>query len=307
MNRITEHNPFIFSKHINRSTVNNILNLLILLAFIILLCKISMSINYDFQSDFQSICCFAKSIIVENFTDNKKNTDDPMNTALVLTTCVKPNKKFITKVHSDDAKKEIEKDLKERVNLYKNVIDKYLDRTKLNIHIIESSGSNILRDIYKDNDRVKYYTFKLDKPTFFYNINNESTTAYEAYSILQAYENFNLSKYGRILKITGRYFIPNIENIINTFQENADIYVQNTVYHDSLSQRCEVIGMKSNICQGLMISVIKKKVLMERFLYDLYKEHSDNPNPPYIAQRIDLIKLEEPVSRGGDGQTFNEL
>ena len=57
MNRITEHNPFIFSKHINRSTVNNILNLLILLAFIILLCKISMSINYDFQSDFQSICC----------------------------------------------------------------------------------------------------------------------------------------------------------------------------------------------------------------------------------------------------------
>ena len=303
MNNITQENSFIFSKKINRKIIDSILKLLLLIAFILFLCRVCRSIN----SDFQSLCCPAKSIRIENFTDHKNNTDDPMNTALVLTTCVTPNKKFITRNDSDDAEKEIEKDIKERVNLYKNVIDKYLDRTKLNIHIIESSGSNVLKNIYKYNNRIKYHTFKLDNPIFFYNIHNESTTAYEAYSILQAYNNFNLSKYGKILKITGRYFIPNIENIINSFQENADIYVQNTVYHDSLSQRCEIIGMKSNLCAGLMISVIKKKILMERFLYDLYNQYDDNQNPPYIAQRIDLIKLEEPVIRGGDGKTYNEL
>ncbi len=272
--------------------VNNILNLSILLSIIILF----------------YLSIVKKITNVEKFSDKfEKNTDDPMNTALVLTTCVNAKKKFMTKSFSDDAEREIENDLKERVNLYKNVIDKYLERTNLTIHIIESSGSNALGEIYKDNNRIKFYTFKLDKSTFFYNINNESTTAYEAYSILNAYENFNLSKYSKILKITGRYFVPNIEDIINSLTEEADIYVQNTVYHDSLSQRCEIIGMKSYLCPGLMVSIIRKKELMERFLYDLYYEHKENQNPPYIAQRIDLIKLEEPVKRGGDGQTIEEL
>ncbi len=272
--------------------INNILNLLILVSIIILF----------------YLSIIKKITNLEKFSDeNKKNTDDPMNTALVLTTCVNAKKNFMTKSFSEDVEKEIENDLKERVNLYKNVIDKYLERTNLTIHVIESSGSNALGEIYKDNSRVKYYTFKLDNPYFFYNIYNESTTAYEAYSILNAYENFNLSKYSKVLKITGRYFVPNIKDIINSLKEEADIYVQNTVYHDSLSQRCEIIGMKSYLCPGLMVSVIKKREIMERFLYDLYYEHEENQNPPYIAQRIDLIKLEEPVKRGGDGQTIEEL
>lgn len=273
--------------------LNNILNLIILVLLIVFIYKNIMK----------------KLIKIETFTEieDERNTEIPYDTALILTTCVNPNKKFMNKGFSRNPDEEIKKDLRERSEMYQKVINSYLDRTSMDLYIIESSGSELLGEIYEDNERVFFHTFNIEQPIFFYNINNDSTTAYEAYSILQAYENFKLNRYNKILKITGRYFVPNIEEIINQIQKVPDIYIQNTVHHDQKAQRSEILGMKSQLCPGIMISIIRSKRIIEEILYDLYYQHDDNPNPPYVSQRLPKIKLEEPVTRGGDGQKIYEL
>lgn len=225
---------------------------------------------------------------------------DEKDTAILLTTAVDPVKEF----KSD---KEREEEINKRMNIYKDVIDNYMKKTKVRLFIIESTGNEKLGEIYEKQDRIKYHTFKKKDSLFFNNIDNKSTSSFEAYSILTAYQKFNLGTYNKILKITGRYFVPNIEKIIDEFQEEPDIYVQNICDFPQKSQRSEVFGMKSNLCPGIMIEVIRQKALMERILFNLYFKHETNPDPPFKVQRISKIKLEKPVIRGGDGMSITEL
>ena len=283
------NNQNLYSVNLNL-IINNLINMIIIILLVFLMYK-----------------SIVKSI--ENFSDTKyeKNTDDPFNTALLLTTCINPKKDFLKKEKSEDPEREREKDIKERFDMYKKIINKYLEKTNLKLHIIESSNSNLLGEFYKDNDRISYHTFQLDKPVFFNNIENNSTSSFEAYSILKAYQAFRLDKYDKILKVTGRYYIPNVENIINSFEDRYDLYVQSQSHDDHRSQRSEIFGMKSNICPGIMIGTIRSKTLIESYIYNLYKKWEENPYPPYVHQRIPLIHLDEPVFRGGDGEKITEL
>ena len=258
--------------------IDNILNLLILICVLLYLYKVVI-----------------KKLNIEGFSQH-----DEMDTAFLLTTAVNPNKKF-----SSDEEKNNE--VNKRIIMYEKVINKYLKNTNIKLFIIESTDNNKLGQIFNNNPRIKFFSFKKKDSVFFHNIDNDSTSAYEAYSIINAYKKFDLHKYNKIIKVTGRYYIPNIEKIIRDLQQDPDIYVQNKVFHDSKSQRSEIFGMKSNLCLGIMIGVIKNKILIEEYLYNLYYKHDKNKNPGFIAQRLPLIKLDEVVYRGGDGQAIDEL
>ena len=65
--------------------------------------------------------------------------------------------------------------------------------------------------------------------------------------------------------------------------------------------------MKSYLCPGIMIGVIKNQRLIEEYIFDLYFKHSKNLDPPYIAQRLPKITLEKPVQRGGDKKWIKYL
>ena len=136
--------------------LNNILNLTILVLLIVFIYKNIMK----------------KVVKIESFSEveDERNTDIPYDTALILTTCVNPNKKFMNKGFSENPEEEIKKDLRERSEMYQKVINSYLDRTSMDLYIIESSGSELLGEIYEDNERVFFHTFNIEQPIFFYKL-----------------------------------------------------------------------------------------------------------------------------------------
>ena len=245
-------------------------------------------------------------ITSENFSNveiKKEYNPEENDIAVVLTTAVEP-----TTMKQDLASRdELDQEIKKRINIYSNVINKYLNNTNINIFIIESTGNSLIGEKYKDNKRISFQTFNKKDNRFFYNIDNNSTSSYEAYSLLKAYQIFGLHKYNKILKITGRYYVPNIEKILDEMQDSPDIYVQYLYHEDLVHQRSEVFGMKSYLCPGIMIGVIKNQRLIEEYIFDLYFKHSKNQDPPYIAQRLPKITLEKPVQRGGDKKWIKYL
>ena len=243
------------------------------------------------------ICC-QYSNIKEKFVDIKEGKNKDI--AILLTSCINPT---ISSQTGKDKKNEKE----ERLKLYDSVIQKYLNNTKYTFYIIESSGTTELMKKYKDEKRIKYFSFFKKNKYFFDNIHNYSTTGFEAYSILKAFNHFKFHKFNKILKITGKYYIPNLESIVSDFQDEADIYVQNTYSKEDKYQRCEVFGMKSKYCTGIMIDLIRQITIFEEYLFNLYHEHENNKNPPLKAQRMIAIKLDTKVKRAGDGAIVTSL
>lgn len=95
-----------------------------------------------------------------------------------------------------------------RLKQYIDSINKWIKFTDLNIYIVESSNYGFPE--YKNNPRVKVYTFKSENDI---NCKHCSATPYEAESILRAFNHFGLKVYDKIIKITGKYYIPDMEKI----------------------------------------------------------------------------------------------
>ena len=109
-----------------------------------------------------------------------KSKFNQMGTCILLTTTVYINTTdYMNEYNSPES----------RLKLYLDTIDEWLENTNLIIYVVESSNYNFPE--YKNNPRVKIFTFKSDN-----NINCKdcSATPYEAESILKAFYHFKLNK-----------------------------------------------------------------------------------------------------------------
>ena len=154
-----------------------------------------------------------------------------MNVVILLTTTVhvNNNKHFI-----------LQKNPVERINTYLKSILEWLRETSLKIVVVENSGYDfkILKPLLEEHkDRFEIISF--DEETVdpdSYKTNSKGTS--ELLSINYAYNNSKLIKEGDfIIKITGRYFVPELEEYLKNFNLNE---------YDCLRQhnfnRCEMVG-----------------------------------------------------------------
>jgi len=140
----------------------------------------------------------------------------------------------------------------ERIDMYNQVINNYLQNTNIDIYVVNSSGYNFPN--FQNNPRVFIYSFVQENKNIL-----RFASYYEANSILKIYDHFNLQKYSYIIKITGRYFVSNIEDIINSIPEDTDLIFQYT--HSKLlikiNQNSEIFGCKSIYLKEIMNKIIK--------------------------------------------------
>jgi len=135
-----------------------------------------------------------------------------------------------------------QKNAKSRIETYLKSILQWLTKTNFNIILVENSGYNFdelanEKEIYKNRFEVITFTEnKLEEAKHL--LNNVSKGLSEIFSIDYAFRNSKIihsSKF--IIKITARYFIPELEEYLSQF--NLDNY-------DCLTQknrgRCEMVG-----------------------------------------------------------------
>ena len=212
------------------------------------------------------------------------NIIDKNNWIILLTTCVKPQiKKFNNIEHN-------EKELNERKDLYIKQINKWLNETNFKIVVVDSSGYTFPEI---NNKNLIVISFILDNKY-------DSSSQYEANSIVYAIDKIKEMDFFKncthILKITGRYFLENIDSALSNIEQFKDLYLQ---YHrqDELKwQNTEYFGIKKELILPMLYPILNNG-LMENNLYNF----STNKNYSFIG------KFKNDVRRGGDNLLIEEL
>ena len=172
-----------------------------------------------------------------------------LDTVLLILTCtvnVNPYKHYIYQTNPSD-----------RLELYLKSIKQWLELTNFKICVIENSGyafSELAEYTNKYNDRFEILTFNELNLTngLEHLIYNNSKGASEMYSIIYAYSNTKFkNNINFVIKITGRYFIPDFQNFL--IQVNIMSNTKHISIHDnndliiglqqSNNMRCEILGI----------------------------------------------------------------
>jgi response regulator RpfG family c-di-GMP phosphodiesterase len=198
---------------------------------------------------------------------------------VLLTTCVK--------THANNSIA----DQNYRIDLYKQQIQKWLNNTNYHIVVVESSGYDICNNITR-NERLHSYTTIIT--------NCVSSSQSEASSMLYVLEQIKNEDFyincTHILKVTGRYYLQNIEHILENYpKQNMNMYVQK---HRLIKwQNSEYYGIKKELLNKFLETVVVTG-LMEQKLYDFIITHRKTVLLPGFPNNI---------ARGGDRLIINPL
>jgi len=177
-----------------------------------------------------------------------------------------------------------------RKSLYNFHIKQWLNKTNLSIFVVESTG----------------YTFpELKHPRLTIislNLNEQylgSSSVAEAHSIMyilkQIKNDIRFQNCSHILKVTGRYFLENIENKLSNVTQNLDLYLQIHRNNDIKWQHTEYYGVRKELLYNMMDDV--KLNLMEHSMYDFSKKYKYCTLGPFYNK----------VARGGDNMIIEYL
>lgn len=217
---------------------------------------------------------------LEQYKENYENKERKW--VILLTTCISPAVYGMT-----EEEKKI--DTEKRKNLYEKQIKKWLEYTSYPIYVVESSGYDF-PNIEKKDNRLKIFTHT--NPTSL-----PSSSQYEARSILYALENMNdVHDEDYILKVTGRYFLPNIENSLKNTSKDKDIFLQIHRNKKDKFQNSEYFGMKKKDMKDFSESV-KDIGLMEEILFTYTNDKPFETLGPF----------DNDVARGGDKLVIDKL
>jgi len=223
------------------------------------------------------------------------------NVAILLTSAVYSKAEYRTFIFAHGSiDNSLNTNSEKRLLIYKKSIQNWLEKTDLVLFIVDSTGYKY--EEYSTNQRIKICSFVGDIVS---NCKGCDSTVYEADSILKAFEYFKFSEYDFIIKITGKYFIPNINNLISVVPPDTDLIFQSrSILHIFfLQQPCEIFGCKTKHLENIMNKVLQISKKSKNFEYTL---DGLNDKGEYKIYRLPEIKLDYPVQRG-DGITKTSL
>lgn len=171
---------------------------------------------------------------------------------------------------------------KYRKNMYENIVDKWLKYTNFEIFSVDSSG----KYLNNKSKRLYQYSFKQNKP-----FQNENPSVFEKDSILNILKYYKhiFKKFDIIFKVTGKYFIKDLENIIPYIPNDADIILQNQ--NNTHKQNSELVGIKTNIIEEIL-NLINNKKGFEEILFSTIIDNK------YINYKLPPLKIKNNIKRG---------
>jgi hypothetical protein len=200
------------------------------------------------------------------------------NWIVLLTTCISPSEK-----NNEDERNY-------RIQLYERQIRKWLHETNLHIFLIENSDYTY--------DTIKHKRFHPMNVLF--DRKYKSSSQYEARSILYAIEKIKETKFfikcTHILKVTGRYFLKDIENELDQKGTKFDLYLQNKRDEFLKWQNTEYYGIRKEYIEE-MVTDVKDVGLMEHCFFHFTIDKNYTIIGPFPND----------VPRSGDGIIYEML
>lgn len=199
----------------------------------------------------------------------------------------------------------------DRINTYVKSVLQWLKNTKFHILLIDNSGyefNELHNEKYTYRDRFNVVTFNestlLDAQ---YLKNNSSKGASEIFAINYAYKYIcnkckhldHILKNLFIIKITARFFIPELESFLNTYNLNE---------FDCLTQydrnRCEMVGSHcKNFADIFNINLINEHNQYDNHIENIWKMRTSKYSKLLICK---LFKIEE-TQRGGLNEKYDTI
>ena len=185
----------------------------------------------------------------------------------------------------------------ERINTYLTSINKWLNNTDFNILVVDNSGYTFPE--FKENEHFQIISFKENEiPEANYLLQNKSKGASELFSINYAFNNSKFkekSKY--IIKITGRYYVPNFKEYLESMN-SFDVICQHGM------NRCELVGCKKIHFNKLFnISLQQNDGSYCNHIEFLYNERINTFDKIVICKQLEI----EPTQQGGINQICTYL
>lgn len=197
-------------------------------------------------------------------------------------------------------------DKNDRINIYVKSILQWLNKTNFNIILVENSGHDFNELNYEKNKyKNKFEVITFNESEIYdalYLKNNDSKGASEIFAINYAFKNsklINNTNINFIIKISARYYIPELEEYLNNYDLNE---------YDGLTQnnreRCEMVGSHINN----FMNIFNIHLLNENNEYDGYIEHiwkyrTLQYNKILVCKEFNI----EPTQRGGRDMLFNTI
>ncbi len=145
---------------------------------------------------------------------------------------------------------------KTKENWYNYAISKYISETNLDVRIVESSGH--------------VFDFDVKQCTFVQPDHFKSSTHGEAYSILKAYECGLIPRNCTVIKVTGKYYLPDLEKEIKKIKDEHDIIYQNSTTDSH--QNSEIFGWNSNFTELIFNDIVDSQHIMEKCILKIHEK-----------------------------------
>ena len=182
-----------------------------------------------------------------------------MNIVVILTTTVKIQK-HITWLEQRCSNV--------RYKMYEKIISLWLNKTNLNIVVIENSGHKFkVPDKFKNRFEMISFSYSKIPEKDRINLNKmKAKGQHEVYAIQYACNHSKIIKNSDfVIKITGRYFIPSLENIlIKNLKSDIDAIQQSVLWRKM--NRCEVVGCSSKNIFKLFYFPAKNDMLEQEYM-----------------------------------------
>jgi hypothetical protein len=204
-------------------------------------------------------------------------------TVTILLTCTVNTGKNINSL--------VQTDSQERKRMYLSSIKNWLEKTSFNIVVVDNSNYTF-PEITNTNrfEKISYSEDSLPEPSKTILENDPSKGTHELYAINYAFDNSKLLKKSDfIIKVTGRYFIPDLIKYIK--YPLPDFIRQNN------PTRCEIVGCKKKWFRYLFNPKLEyqNNEYNNDFIEIIYKRRIDGKNS------VVLPDLTIPATKTGSG------
>ena len=211
-----------------------------------------------------------------------------MKWVILLTTCVHP----IRYSNNDE--------IENRSKLYLQQLNKWLSKTKFMIYLVESSNNGHIFNHLQQKYPNRLNIVSFDQKKFFPNKGFKIKSRGEALSVKHVMDEImkNEDSCTHVFKVTGRYFLRNIEEkLCNINVSNDTILRQKHINHRTKHLNTEYYGMNKELMCNFIQSILDSKNLME---YDFYK---------FVEGKKNVLfgPFKNNIARGGDKIVIKEL